>query len=286
MSTSSAPLEIGRVALTVSDPGLVGGFYEKALGLQPISMAGEVSTYGAGGKVLLELRADRAARHWTKAEAGLFHTAFLMPSRDQLGRWLVHAAQTRVPLQGASDHLVSEAIYLADPEGTGIEVYADRPRDAWPKDRDGNLRMATDPLDLNDIARSASAAWTGAPDGMVVGHVHLQVGNVPEAEEFYAGTLGFDIVTHYPGASFLGSGGYHHHLGANVWNSRGAGRRAFPSTGLADLEILADADALARIATRTGATRTGAGRAGAGRTLSDPWGTPVTLTPKEKPVAH
>ena len=128
-------------------------------------------------------------------------------------------------------------------------------------------------------------------DGLTRVRVGQSAPNHHDGGWHLTGTLGFDIVTHYPGASFLGSGGYHHHLGANVWNSRGAGRRAFPSTGLADLEILADADALARIATRTGATRTGAtrtgaGRAGAGRTLSDPWGTPVTLTPKEKPVAH
>jgi catechol 2,3-dioxygenase len=276
MSTSSAPLEIGRVALTVADLPRVGAFYESALGLHQMSKAGGVATYGAGGRVLLELRADPAARRSARSEAGLFHTAFLMPSRDQLGRWLIHAAETRVPIQGASDHLVSEAIYLADPEGNGIEVYVDRPRADWPKDRNGNLRMSTDPLDLDDIARTAAAPWDAAPDGMVVGHVHLQVGDVAGAEDFYGTTLGFDIVTHYPGASFLGSGGYHHHLGANVWNSRGAGRRAMPATGLADVEILADAPSLAAIESRTG------GR----RDLTDPWGTPVTIAPKGGARAH
>jgi catechol 2,3-dioxygenase len=136
--------------------------------------------------------------------------------------------------------------------------------------------MSTEALDLNDVARSAEAAWNGAPDGMVVGHVHLQVGDVKTAEGFYADTLGFDIVTHYPGASFLGSGGYHHHLGANVWNSRGAAQRTFPSTGLADLEILADGDSIAAIVAKTG------GRLD----LADPWGTPITITAKEKARAH
>jgi catechol 2,3-dioxygenase len=270
MSTSSAPLEIGRIALTVSDPDRVGGFYEDVLGLSQMSKAGGVATYGAGGRVLLELRTDPAARRSVRSEAGLFHTAFLLPSRDHLGRWLIHAAETKAPLQGASDHLVSEAIYLADPEGNGIEVYVDRPRADWPKDRNGNLRMASDPLDLNDIARSAAAPWAGAPDGMVVGHVHLQVGDVAGAEEFYGTTLGFDIVTHYPGASFLGSGGYHHHLGANVWNSRGAGKRSLPATGLADVEILADAASLSAIEDRTGGKLE----------VADPWGTPITITPK------
>ncbi|MFN0115685.1 MAG: VOC family protein [Paracoccaceae bacterium] len=276
MSTSSAPIEISRVALTVADPALVGRFYETALGLRPISASGGVATYGAGGRVLLELRADPAARRATPREAGLFHTAFLMPSRADLGRWLVHAAETGVRLQGASDHLVSEAIYLSDPEGNGIEVYRDRPRGEWPKDRDGNLRMASDPLDLEDIARAAPAPWAGAPEGLVVGHVHLQVGDVAEAEAFYSGTLGFGIVTHYPGASFMGAGGYHHHLGANVWNSRGAARRSFPSTGLADLEIRADAASLAAIEARTGGLRA----------LTDPWGTPVTVTAKAPAAVH
>lgn len=266
MSTASAPLEIGRVALTVNDAATVGRFYQTALGLRPLGGDGTVTRLGAGDRVLLELRTDRAARRAGRAEAGLFHTAFLMPDRAALARWLVHAAETRVPLQGASDHLVSEAIYLADPEGNGIEVYVDRPRAEWPVEQ-GRLRMATDPLDLNGLAAAADARWDGAPAGMVVGHVHLQVGAVAEAEAFYNGRLGFDITTHYPGAAFYGAGGYHHHLATNVWNSRGAGRRSLPATGLAELEILGDPAALAR--------------AGGPALLEDPWGTPVRLAAKE-----
>ncbi|WP_210527343.1 VOC family protein [Rubellimicrobium arenae] len=270
MSTASAPLEIGRVALTVNDLAGTGSFYQRALGLERLGGDGGVALYGAGDRRLLELREDRSARRRSPREAGLFHTAFLLPSRKALGRWLLHAAGTKVPVQGASDHLVSEAIYLSDPEGNGIEIYADRPRDAWP--REGNsIRMSTDPLDLQNLAEAADGPWTGAPEGTVVGHVHLQVGAVPEAEAFYHDTLGFDIVTHYPGASFLGSGGYHHHLGANTWNSRGAARRTYPSTGLADLEILAEGPALEAILLRTGGTRH----------VADPWGTSITLTRKE-----
>jgi catechol 2,3-dioxygenase len=269
MSTATAPLEIGRVALTVNDLPTIRAFYEAALGLLPLGGDGDVALLGAGDRVLLELRQDRLARRRSAREAGLFHTAFLLPSRAALGRWLRHAADTQVPVQGASDHLVSEAIYLADPEGNGIEVYADKPRAAWPM-KGGQIQMATDPMDVNGVAASADGPWTGAPEGTVVGHVHLQVGNVPEAEGFYHGTLGFDIVTHYPGATFLGSGGYHHHLGANVWNSRGAGRRNFPSTGLAGVEILAGASALDALLARTDGQRH----------LADPWGTQVTLTPK------
>ena len=269
MSTASAPLEIGRVALTVNDLPAVRDFYLAALGLEPLGGDGGVALLGAAGRPLLELREDRSARRRSAREAGLFHTAFLLPSRAALGRWLRHAAEARVPIQGASDHLVSEALYLADPEGNGIEVYADKPREAWPL-QDGRIRMATDPMDVNGVAASADGPWTGAPEGTVVGHVHLQVGDVPEAEAFYHGTLGFDVVTHYPGASFLRSGGYHHHLGANVWNSRGAPRRSYPSTGLADVEILADAGALGEVLARTGGQRQ----------VADPWGTQVTLAPK------
>ena len=269
MSTASAPLEIGRVALTVNDLAAVQAFYQQALGLERLGGSGEEVRLGAGGSVLLELRQDRAARRAGRREAGLFHTAFLLPSRAALGRWLRHAAETRVPIQGASDHLVSEAIYLADPEGNGIEVYADKPRDAWPREN-GTLSMDTLPMDVDGVAAAADGPWRNAPEGTVVGHVHLQVGAVPEAEAFYHGILGFDIVTHYPGASFLGSGGYHHHLGANVWNSRGAGPRSQPSTGLADIEILGEAATLDGILAQTGGVAT----------LADPWGTSVTLTRK------
>lgn len=269
MSSASAPVEIGRVALTVNDLDAVGRFYETALGLQPLTRDGGTARYGAAGRVLLELRGDKTARRSSPREAGLFHIAFLMPDRAALARWLIHAAETRVALQGASDHLVSEAIYLADPEGNGIEVYVDRPRSAWTHDGK-SVRMATNALDLNGLARSADGPWAGAPEGMVVGHVHLQVGTVPEAETFYNGTLGFEITAHYPGAAFYGSGGYHHHLATNVWNSRGAGPRAQPATGLADVELLTDADAHAAIIARTG------GKTG----IADPWGTAVTLTRK------
>ena len=267
MSTASAPLEIGRVALVVNDIGRVGSFYKQALGLTELSNDGETLRLGAGDKPLLELRADKTARRRSPKEAGLFHTAFLLPSRADLGAWLLHASDSRLPLEGASDHLVSEAIYLSDPEGNGIEVYIDRPRTAW-KTQDGQIQMATHGLDLNNLAASAKAAFAQAPKGTVIGHVHLQTGSVPEAEAFYSGALGFDITTHYPGAAFYGAGGYHHHIATNTWNSRGAGPRNFPSTGLADLEILADAAPLAALRAKLPAA------------LTDPWGTPITLSPK------
>jgi catechol 2,3-dioxygenase len=269
MSTASAPLEIGRVALTVNDLAAVRSFYETAIGLETLSGDGATATLGAAGRPLLDLRADPHARRAAPSDAGLFHTAFLLPSRAALGRWLRHAAASGLRLEGASDHLVSEAVYLSDPEGNGIEIYADRPRDAWPR-ANGAIRMATEPMDADGVLRAADGPWTGAPAGTVVGHVHLRVGDLRAAESFWHGILGFDVTTDYPGATFLGSGGYHHHIGANVWGSRGAGPRDLPATGLAELEIVADASALPALLDRTG---------GADR-LADPWGTPVAIRPK------
>ncbi|MDZ4095238.1 MAG: VOC family protein [Paracoccaceae bacterium] len=269
MNTSNAPMQIGRVALTVNDITKVGDFYQTTLGLERLSGDGEVARFGAGGRVLLELRADRAARRAAPREAGLFHTAFLLPDRADLGRWLLHASDLDVALAGASDHAVSEALYLSDPEGNGIEIYIDRPRALW-SHKDGQVQMTTERLDLQALAAAGTGPWTGAPDGTVVGHVHLQVGALPEAEAFYAGTLGFALTCRYPGGSFYGSGGYHHHLASNIWNSRGAGPRALPATGLADLEIRADAAELAAIRARSGGADV----------LQDPWGTSITITAK------
>ncbi len=268
MSTATAPMEIGTVTLTVRDLPRSADFYAHALGLEKLHADGSEAVMGAGNRALVRLIADPAARERTPREAGLFHTAILLPNRAALGAWVHHASATRLPVQGTSDHRVSEAIYFADPEGNGIEIYVDRPRPAWTKP-DGSIHMTSDPLDVQDLAGAARGPWTGAPDGTVVGHVHLQVGDVKQAEAFYNGTLGFPITAHYPGAAFYGAGGYHHHLATNTWNSRGAGPRT-PSTGLTAVEIRADAASLAAITARTdGATD-----------LTDPWGTRITLTEK------
>jgi catechol 2,3-dioxygenase len=267
MSTASAPVEIGRVTLTVHDLPGAAAFYEHTLGLARLSGDGEEAVLGAGATPILALRADPAARRRDPSEAGLFHNAFLLPSRAALGRWIVHAADAGLRIEGASDHLVSEAIYLSDPEGNGIEVYADRPREAW-TDAQGGIRMATLRLDLPDLARAADGPWQGAPEGTVMGHVHLQVGETSGAEGFFTGTLGLDVKAHYPGAVFVSSGGYHHHLAGNVWHSRGAGPRT-PSTGLAEVELRADPDAHAKLSAAWGGMRT-----------ADPWGTAFRLSAK------
>ena len=275
---TAAPLRIRTVRLKVRDLDTVSTFYQSVLGLSPIEIGEGRVTLGIGTAPLLHLVGDPALLPLDTRQAGLFHTAFLLPSRSDLARWLTHAMAARVPLQGASDHIVSEALYLADPEGNGIEVYADRPVARW-QGPNGKIRMSTDPLDAQDLLQSAAGTeWAGFPEAGSIGHVHLQVGDTEAADRFYRDVLGFEIAERYPGASFYGSGGYHHQLAGNVWNSRRAGLRPDGIAGLEAVEIIVrDAADLASIAAR--AERVGIERLEdtGGMTLHDPWGTAITL---------
>ncbi|MBU3029471.1 VOC family protein [Paracoccus marinaquae] len=247
---------IDHVALTVRDLPGMAAFYETALGLHPLGGDRATRRLGAGAQVLLELRADPAATPRDPRQAGLFHTAFLLPERADLGRWLRHVADSSPRLTGASDHGVSEAIYLDDPEGNGIEVYWDRPDSAWNRQGD-RIEMFTRRLDLQGLSDASPGDWQGAPEGSRVGHVHLQVGDLEAADGFLAGDLGLTRTFEGPGGGWYGWNGYHHHLAGNVWNSRGAGPRDPHMTGLAEV-VLRAPDA-------------------AGTALSDPWGTRFRL---------
>jgi catechol 2,3-dioxygenase len=274
----AAPLRIGTVRLKVRDLDVVSTFYQSVLGLSPVATSEHRVTLGAGSTPLLELEGDPSLSPLDPRQAGLFHTAFLLPTRSDLARWVAHAAEARVPLQGASDHIVSEAFYLADPEGNGIEVYADRPVSAW-HGENGEIRMSTDPLDLPDLLQSVEGTeWSGFPEGSI-GHVHLQVGDTGEADGFYHDVLGLDIAARYPGASFYGSGGYHHQLAGNVWNSRRAGVRPQGMAGLDAVEIVVrNAADLAAITARVEGAGMESIKTTDGLTLHDPWGTAITLT--------
>jgi len=263
MATSDAPIQIGRVALTVRDLGAVGDFYQRIIGLDRLSGDGTETVLGVGGVPLLNLREDKAARAHP-AEAGLFHTAFLLPDRKALGSWLRRIATEGVGLDGASDHLVSEAVYLRDPEGNGIEVYVDRPRESW-QWQDGEVVMDTARLDLPGVLAAGDDNWQGAPEGTVIGHVHLQVGDLGQAMDFNVNQLGMDLTSHRSGASFFSTGGYHHHLAGNIWNSRGAGRRSPDASGLSEVVLAADPEALAALA---------------GTEFTDPWGTRIRVEAK------
>ena len=274
------PAYVDQSHLVVKDLAAVSGFYQSMLGLKVIEKTASGEVLGVSGVPLLTLTTDKAAETAPRTAAGLFHTAFLMPDRTELARWLRHAAHNNVVLEGASDHLVSEAIYLSDPEGNGIEIYADRPHDAWKFHQDGQVEMATLRLDLQALYESApDNAWNGMADGTAIGHIHLQVGNIPEADTFYRDVLGLKIMARYPGASFFATGGYHHHVAANIWNSRGASTRSDKMTGLSDYTLhFNDKAALetAKAALEKLEIKTEARDGGV--FLKDPWGIGLTLT--------
>jgi catechol 2,3-dioxygenase len=279
---ATAPHRVTKVTLVVRDLDRVAAFYRDVIGLAETGREPGALSLGTDAATLVELRHDAAARLRSPRDAGLFHTAFLLPERADLGAWLSQAAARGVSIQGASDHLVSEAIYLADPEGNGIEVYADRPSAEWAWDG-GSVRMATEALDAQGLLASAAGrAWSGFPRGGTVGHVHLQVGAIAPAEAFYGGVLGFDVTARYPGGSFFGSGGYHHQLAANIWNSRGAPPRTEASTGLSEVELAVDTETFEAVRTRAEGPAGEATRL----TLRDPWNTAITLvaSPRGRPA--
>lgn len=280
---------IGTVRLTVSDIERAREFYERALGLQPTQAPdGSLLLGGAAGwPPLLSLTGDSSAPARNPRETGLFHFAVLVPTRRDLAVALVRLAQAGWRLDGASDHLVSEALYLHDPDGNGIEIYRDRDRSQWRTDGDGQLSMATLPLDLDGLLHELEdappdpSADAQLPGGTRIGHVHLQVADLAEAEHFYAGVLGLDVtVRGYPGALFVAAGGYHHHIGLNTWNSRGAAAPAPGSVGLRSYELrLGDEQALAAAIERVKAAGVAVtDGVDGGALVPDPSGNGVLLT--------
>ena len=269
----AAPLRISAVHLNVHDLERMVGFYERLLGLPVVAQDGQSATLRVGAYGLLHLHSPGGLKVRDTAGAGLFHTAFLLPDRDSLGQWLTHAAAQDVRLEGASDHLVSEALYLSDPEGNGIEVYADRAPASWHDDK-GRLQMASARLDLNGLLRAATGTWSGFPENGCIGHVHLQVGDTQLADRFMQGILGLERTCVYPGAHFYATGGYHHHLAANTWNSRGADPRASGQAGLAQVDLHVADPALARTIT---ARAHAAGLIDGTGAIRDPWMLPFAL---------
>jgi catechol 2,3-dioxygenase len=234
---------MGPVRLTVADLDRVRAFYRDAIGLSELDSSNGIVSLGIGepsGSPIVELVGDPDAPLRPRGTSGLFHLAILVPGRPDLARALQRVAEAGWRLSGASDHLVSEALYLSDPEGNGIELYRDRPRDQWPV-RDGVLQMDTLPLDLDGVLGELRRedANAGMPAGSRIGHVHLNVGDLAAAEAFYSGALGFDVtVRGYPGALFVSAGGYHHHLGLNTWAGEGAPPPPPGCRGLREFEIL------------------------------------------------
>jgi catechol 2,3-dioxygenase len=215
---------VGAVELTVADLGRSLAYYGDAVGLDVVEEADGGARLGAGGNELIVLAEEPGAAP-AHGHTGLYHLALLLPERCDLATWLAHVVRDRVPLVGLSDHFVSEAIYLSDPDGHGIEVYWDRPREVW--EGQVGARMTTMRLDvdglLGELDDPASAPFDGLPPGTAMGHVHLKVSAIAETVAFYRDVLGFGLMAQLGAqAAFLAAGGYHHHLGANTWESAGA----------------------------------------------------------------
>lgn len=271
---------VGGVKLQISNLDRSLSYYTRVLGLRILRESKGAALLGAEGATtpLVELHEDKNVQPVPgRGRLGLFHFAILLPDRAALGRLLGHLAEQGIQ-PGMSDHYVSEAIYLQDPDNLGIEVYRDRPREEW-REQDGELAMSTEPMDARGVfAAGGGQRWGGMPSGTKMGHVHLHVGNIDEGSRFYHDALGFDkVVWSYPGALFLSAGGYHHHLGTNVW-ARGA-----PSAGAEDARLLEwrlhlqspdEVELAAKSLAKAGNV---VGRDGTSAVVKDPWGTQLRL---------
>ncbi|WP_336640933.1 VOC family protein [Microbacterium sp. USHLN272] len=269
------------VELLVRDLDAMTAYYQQAVTLDVLDQSGATATLGRGTQKIMRLRQENDLPNANPRGAGLYHTAILFQDQHQLAASLLSMAE-RVPqtFTGSADHLVSEAFYFTDPEGNGLELYHDRPRDEWTILPDGGVQMASLALDPNAFLQqwlTTDASTSG--DTAAIGHVHLQVGDIPSAKAFYAGVLGFDVTADLGSALFVSAGGYHHHIGMNTWQSAGAGPRA-ASLGLGDVRIVVptrdDVEALADRIRSHGVDGADDGHA---LRLADPWGTRLVITP-------
>jgi catechol 2,3-dioxygenase len=273
-----ADTRLGPVHLTVADLGRSVDYYEREIGLGVREREAGRAALGAGGEDLLVLVEEPGAKP-ADGFSGLYHFALLVPDRADLGRWLAHAARDQVRLVGMSDHFVSEALYLRDPDHHGIEIYADRPRELW----QGQVwqRMTSLPLDTEDLVSvlddTLSVSFDGLPTGTVMGHVHLRVAEIAPTVAFYGDALGFSLMAQLGAhAAFLSAGGYHHHLGANTWESAGTGQAP---AGYASLRhatiVLPGSDARDALVARAGGA---VGEVDGAPVVRDPSGNPLALT--------
>jgi catechol 2,3-dioxygenase len=277
-ATLPAALRLGPTYLTVMDLDRSVPFYEDAIGLQLHRREDGVAALGAGGEDLLVLveqpDAVRAGRH-----AGLYHVALLSPSRLELGRAVKRLMVARTPISGASDHGISEAIYLSDPDGNGLELAADRPRDRW-GDLSDPSAIGPAPLDLPDLLGLVDdePVHPQADGGLVVGHLHLHVGDVERGLLFYRDVLGFEPMTVFPSAAFVAAGGYHHHVAFNTWRGEGVGPAPANAAGLRHWTVVIDEPALAALRERVVAAGLESEQRADGLLLHDPWRNAVLFT--------
>ena len=280
-SASRAPIHIGAVGMVARDLERLTAYYRDLLGLTVQERTPHRATLGTSGVALLELVHKPDALPDDAREAGLYHTAFLMPTRADLARWILHIARNRTPISGASDHDVSEAIYLDDPEGNGVEVYSDRPRERWRCDGDA-IFQKTEALDVDAIIAEvdpATATYASAPGGLRVGHIHLRGGDVASAEKFYCDVLGLVVTRRRSGATFMSTGGYHHHVAVNTWHSAGARVRNGQRAGLDWFTMeIADKATMDGVTKRLAAAGAKVEPITDGFAATDPWGTRIRFT--------
>ena len=275
-------LRLGPVQLTVSDLDRSVAFYERSLGLQLQRRDGDTAAMGAGGEDLVVLVEEPGARPGGR-HAGLYHFALLFPTREELAHAVLRLAETRTQIEGASDHGVSEAIYLRDPDDNGIELYADRPREVWPAARTPGERVelytiALDMRSLLDTARGATARAQADP-GLQMGHVHLHVADIERGLAFYRDVLGFEVMANIGSAAFVSAGGYHHHLGFNVWLGKDVRPRPDGTAGLRHWTIvLRRREEVDAVRERARAAGLAAEERDGGFLVRDPWDTAVVVT--------
>lgn len=265
---------LGPATLAVADAERSLLFYRDLLGMEVVREDASQIELGVPGTTLLRLMVQPGLRPSPRTNTGLYHAAILLPSRLDLAHVLRRLLEVRYPI-GASDHLVSEALYLDDPDANGLEIYRDRPRSEWRYQPNGEVVMDTLRLDLGDVLgeiQTDGTPWSGMPSGTRIGHMHLRVGDIPQAEAFYSGVLGFDVMTHYPGALFVSAGGYHHHLGLNTWESKGASPAPPDTAGLRSfVVVLPNAAALEQVRTRIDAAGIPTREQGGSLAVDDPW---------------
>jgi catechol 2,3-dioxygenase len=269
---------VGKVTLGVADLEMMTNYYQQVIGLTRLERTSTVVELGLTATALVRLEARPGGKRYPGA-TGLYHLALRLPSRQDLGLWLKHfiTTQNRM-IDGAGDHLVSEALYLSDPEGNGIEIYRDRPRDTWEYDQNG-LKMATLAVDLPAVVAAApNTPFRGLPAGTTMGHIHLQVADVERSLNFYCNVLGFDLVGAMPTAGFVSVGGYHHHLGMNIWHSRGGSPPPAGSLGLISYQlVLPSVAARERLLSRLDSQGYPLEQSEAGPLLRDPAGNGLVL---------
>ena len=279
MATIDPSTRVGDVHLTISDLSRSVRFYESHLGFTVHRRDDRTAWLGAGGSDLLVLSESSTAPR-LRGTTGLYHFAILVPTRPDLARALTRLVATSTAMQGAADHGVSEALYLADPDGNGIEIYRDRPRDEWPHVR-GVLTMGTDPLDLENLLADAGdeSGNTALALGTTMGHVHLHVSHLDEARRFYVDVLGFDVTQRYgPSALFVSAGGYHHHIGLNTWAGVGAPPPPPGAIGLRHFTLqLRSAAALEEVVERIHAAAIPSNEVDGGVLIRDPAGNAMNL---------